>query len=873
MHAATQRNAKSPFGVPATPPNLSTFTPLSVTDPNPLPIEPVLPEIRAALRQTAALVLQAPPGAGKTTCVPLALLGEPWLAGRSILLLEPRRLAARAAAARMANLLGESVGQTVGYRIRFDSQVSRQTRIEVLTEGILTRRLQRDPTLDGVGLVIFDEFHERGLHADLALALCLDSQRGLREDLRLLAMSATLDGTAVARLLGDAPIITSEGRAHPVTRHYLPRDPDGLDFSAVVRAMLTALPRHAGDLLVFLPGGGEIRQVLRRLEAEPACAGLALVPLYGDLPGDAQQRALQPDPAGRRKIVLATPIAETSLTIEGISIVVDAGWTRVPRFDPRSGLTRLETVRITTDAAEQRAGRAGRLGPGACYRLWSESTQNRLRPRRTPEMLEADLAPLALELAQWGVNDPLALAWLDPPPPGALAQARALLTDLGALDEQGRITPIGRDLAELPTHPRLAHLLRHGTALGHGALAADLAALLEERDLLRGEHSFGSDLMARLDALQAFRRDGAQRGPADPAACVRVDQAGRRWRQLLRIGPASEMPLAAETVGLLLALAYPDRVARRRDGSADRYLLANGRGARLVAGDPLLGRDWLVVAHLDAGAGEGRIWLAAPVAPADLETHLTARVRTVAEVHWDERQAAVVARRERRLGAVILDSTPLTNADPVTMRQAMVTGIHRLGLDSLPWSDELRDWRARVLALRHWFPEDGWPDVSDGWLANHLDDWLAPWLDGITRREHLQRLDLAAAFQALLDHRQRARLNELAPTHLPVPSGSRLRLRYAPGEPPVLAVKLQELFGLADTPRIADGRIAVTLHLLSPAQRPIQVTQDLRGFWERTYAEVKKELKGRYPKHPWPDDPWTATPTRRAQPARRPGVG
>ena len=839
----------------------------------PLPIEAALPAIRTALGQFTALVLQAPPGAGKTTRVPLALLDEPWLAGRTILLLEPRRLAARAAAARMASLLGESVGQTVGYRIRFEHQVSRQTRIEVLTEGILTRRLQRDPALDGVGLVIFDEFHERSLHADLALALCLDSQRGLREDLRLLVMSATLDGAAVAQVLGDAPLVTSEGRAHPVTCHYLPRDPDGLDLNTVVRTVLAALPRHTGDLLVFLPGGGEIRQVLRRLEAEPACAGLALIPLYGDLPGDTQQRAIQPDPAGRRKIVLATPIAETSLTIEGISIVVDAGWTRVPRFDPRRGLTRLETVRIAADAAEQRAGRAGRLGPGVCYRLWSEATQNRLRPHRTPEMRAADLAPLALELAQWGVNDPLALAWLDPPPPGALAQARALLTELEALDAQGRITPTGRELAELPTHPRLAHLLRRGTALGQGALAADLAALLEERDLLRGEHPFGCDFTARLEALHAFRHNGARGGLADPAACFRAEQAARRWRQLLRVGSGTGMPPVPETVGLLLALAYPDRVARRREGGADRYLLANGRGARLLAGDLLLGCDWLAVAHLDAGASEGRIWLAAPVVPTDLETHLAARVRTVAEVTWDERQAAVIARQERRLGALILASTPLTSADPESVRRAMLTGICRLGLDSLPWRDELRDWRARVLSLRYWFPDDGWPDVSDGWLADHLDEWLAPWLDGITRREHLPRLDLAAALQALLDHRQRARLNALAPTHLQVPSGSRLRLRYAPGESPVLAVKLQELFGLGDTPRIADGRIAVTLHLLSPAQRPIQVTQDLRGFWERTYAEVKKELKGRYPKHPWPDDPWTATPTRRARPIQTSGSG
>ncbi len=843
----------------------------STSAPTDLPIEPVIPALRATLRRSTALVLQAPPGAGKTTRVPLALLEEPWLAGRTILLLEPRRLAARAAAARMASLLGEPVGQTVGYHIRFERQASRQTRIEVLTEGILTRRLQRDPTLDGVGLVIFDEFHERGLHADLALALTLDSQRGLREDLRLLVMSATLDGTAVARLLGNAPVIASEGRAHPVARHYLPRDPDGLDLNAVVRAVVVALARHAGDLLVFLPGGTEIRQILRRLAAEPACVGLALLPLYGDLPGSDQQRALQPDPERRRKIVLATPIAETSLTIEGVNVVVDAGWTRVPRFDPRSGLTRLDTVRISADAAEQRAGRAGRLGPGVCYRLWSEAAQSRLPPRRTPEILEADLAPLALELAQWGVSDPTALAWLDPPPAGALAQARALLAELEALDDQGRITATGQSLAELPAHPRLAHLLRRGAALGHGALAADLAALLEERDLLRGAHAFGSDLTARLEALRAFRRDGrdgALRWSADPGACVRLEQAARRWRQLLRLAENAEPALDATTVGLLLALAYPDRVARRREGDTERYLLANGRGARLLPGDPLAGCDWLVAAHLEAGVSEGRIWLAAPVDPADLETHLAARLQTVAEVRWDARQAAVVARRERRLGALALSGGSLVNPDPEAVRRAMLDGVRQLGIASLPWTRELRDWQARVLSLRFWFPADGWPDLADAALAENLENWLGPWLDGLSRREHLSRLDLPAALHGLIDGRLRARLNELAPTHLLAPSGSRLRLRYAPGEPPVLAVKLQELFGLADTPRIAEGRIAVTLHLLSPAQRPIQVTQDLRGFWERTYAEVRKELKGRYPKHPWPDDPWTATPTRRTRTGR-----
>ena len=847
---------------------MSVLLPDAITD---LPIAEVLPAIRAALRQSTALVLQAPPGAGKTTGVPLALLDEPWLAGQSILMLEPRRLAARAAATRMAELYGERPGATVGYRIRFESRVSRQTRIEVLTEGILSRRLQRDPALEGVGLVIFDEFHERSLPADLALALCLDSQRGLRAELRLLVMSATLDGAAIARLLGDVPIVTSAGRAHAVTRHYLPRDPEGFDLNTVLRVVLSALSGQAGDLLVFLPGSGEIRQALRRLQAEPACAGLALLPLYGDLPGTAQQQALYPDPAGRRKVVLATSIAETSLTIEGVHIVVDAGWSRIPRFDPRTGLTRLDTVRISADAAEQRAGRAGRLGPGVCYRLWSEASQARLRPRRGAEILEADLAPLALELAQWGVSDASTLSWLDPPPPGALAQARALLMELEALDGQGRITGIGQALADLPVHPRLAHLLRQGAALGHGALAADLAALLEERDLLRGEHGFGADLGARLEALHSFRRagrDAARRWDADPVACARVEQMARRWRALLKVADDERTPVVdAHTVGLLLALAYPDRIAQRREGDVARYLLANGRGARLLPGDPLHNRDWLAVAHLDAGTSEGRIWLAAPVDPVDLERQLGARLRTVAEVNWDERQGAVIARQEQRLGALVLASQPLRAVAPAVLRRAMLDGVRRMGLDCLPWTDELREWQARLLSLRHWFPDEDWPDLSDAGLAARLQEWLEPWLDGITRREHVQRLNLAAALRALLDYRLQARLDNAAPTHLQVPSGSRIRLRYHPGEPPVLAVKLQELFGLADTPRIADGRIAVTLHLLSPAQRPIQVTQDLRGFWERTYGEVKRELKGRYPKHPWPDDPWSATPTRRAKSA------
>jgi ATP-dependent helicase HrpB len=838
-----------------------------------LPITPLLPAIQTHLRDHRALVLQAPPGAGKTTLVPLALLTEPWLADQTILLLEPRRLAAKAAAARMAERHGEAVGGTVGYRTRFDSRVSSRTRIEVLTEGILTRRLQRDPGLAGVGLVIFDEAHERNLPTDLGLALCLDCQQGLRDDLRLLIMSATLDGAAFARLLTDAGVLSSAGRSYPVAVHYLPQDPVGPLPATVARAVLHALAACEGDLLVFLPGGGEIRHTRDRLAVEPACAEVQLQPLYGDLPYADQQRALQPDPQGRRKVVLATPIAETSLTIEGVCGVVDAGWARVPRFEPRSGLTRLETVRISADAADQRAGRAGRLGPGVCWRLWSEATQRRLRPQRVPEILEADLVPLALELAQWGVREAAELRWLDPPPAGALAQARELLIALEALDGEGRITAAGRQLAALPVHPRLANMLRHGAALGLADLAVDLAALLEERDLLRGDgRTGGCDINRRLAALQAFRRDGrdgAHRHGADAAACARVEQAVRQWRGRLDprqrpTGVANDGD-PAQATGLLLALAYPDRIAQRRADSPHRYRLANGRGAQLREDDPLVGQDWLAVADLDASGSEGRIYLAAAVAPTDLETPLAKRVTEVAEVVWDSRQQAVVAVRERRLGSLVLTRRVLDRPDPALRRQAMLEGIRQLGLDCLPWTPDSRDWQARVLCLRAWLPEEGWPDLSDQALAATLADWLGPYLDGINRREHLARLPLGQILRDRLDWAQSPRLEQAAPSHLTVPSGSRLRLRYTPGESPVLAVKLQELFGLADTPRIADGRVAVTLHLLSPAQRPIQVTQDLRSFWERTYAVVKKELKGRYPKHPWPDDPWSATPTRRTR--------
>lgn len=832
-----------------------------------LPIEEVLPEVRTALAAHASVVLQAPPGAGKTTLVPLALLDEPWLRGRSIIILEPRRLAARAAAARMSQLRGEPVGATVGYRIRFESQVSKATRIEVLTEGILTRRLQNDPALEGVGLVIFDEFHERHLHADLALALCVDSQHGLREDLKILVMSATLDGAAVSKLLNDAPVVTSAGRSFPVEVKYLPRDPEGRLPVTVAAAVQRALEEQPGDALIFLPGAAEIRHAQELLEGMLG-GSVEVLPLYGDLPWESQQRAIQPG-SGRRRVVLATPIAETSLTIEGVRIIVDSGYARVPQFDPVSGLTRLVTQRISRASAEQRAGRAGRTAPGVCYRLWSETTQRGLIPQAIPEIRGADLAPLALELAAWGVQDAASLAWLDPPPAASLSQARELLTGLEALDESGRITAAGKALAQLPLHPRLAHMLRAAQATQRGALACDIAALLAERDIFRKDARRSCDLAERVEALQGFRRGGratAQASGADANACQRVEQAARQWRRLIRVREDEALRVETGDVGPLLALAYPDRIAMQRVPNEPRYQLANGRGARLPEWELRLRQSFLVAASLDAGtAGEGLIYLAATITAEALESQFARQLRKEEEVRWDEAQAAVVARRIEKLGALVLDAKPIRAADAEKLRAAMLDGVQALGIDALPWSDEARALQARVLSMRHWFPDENWPDLSDAALAEHLADWLGPYLDGITRRAHLAKLDLLAILKAQLGWKQSQQLDADAPTHLEVPSGSRLKLEYKPGESPVLAVKLQEMFGLADTPRIARGRVPVTLHLLSPARRPIQVTQDLKGFWERTYAEVKKELKGRYPKHPWPDDPWNAAPTARAK--------
>ncbi|CAN5604842.1 ATP-dependent helicase HrpB [soil metagenome] len=830
-----------------------------------LPIHPVLPALAQALRTRTSAVLQAPPGAGKTTRVPLALLEEPWLAGEKIVMLEPRRLAARSAAHHMAALLGERVGERVGYRVRLDTRVGPRTRIEVVTEGVLTRMLQADPALEGVGMVIFDEFHERSLHADLGLALCLQSRGLLREELRLLVMSATLDGEPVARLLGDAPIITSDGRSFPVETRYLPRRREDRIETAVVRAVLAALAEVEGDILVFLPGAGEIRRVEERLQEAALGPEIRISPLYGNLPKQAQERAIAPSPSGSRKVVLATAIAETSLTIEGVTVVVDSGLMRVPRFSPRTGMTRLETVVVTRASADQRCGRAGRLEPGVCYRLWTEAEDRHLVPHGRPEILEADLAPLALELAAWGVTEPAELQWLDPPPAAAFAQGRELLAELGALDPNGTLTPHGRRMAELALHPRLAHLLLKGAQLGQGALACDLAALLGERDILRSREGVpDADLRLRLEALREANRGRTPtfvRGiPVDRGAVQRVLTEARHWRRQLQLSPYD---VDLGSTGLLLAFAYADRIAQRRPGQTGRYLLRNRRGAAFAEPQPLADAPWLVAAELEGQGRESRIFLAAPVDLAELEEHFAEQLQREEVIAWDAEARAVRGRQRERLGALVLREAPLTDPDPEAVLEALLAGIAQEGLGVL-WSKSTRQLQQRLAFLHDLDPS--WPDATDVALLPGLREWLGPHLYGMRRLDELQRLDLTEILLGLLSWEQRRLLEELAPTHATVPSGSRIPIDYGDPEAPVLAVRLQEMFGLQDTPRVAGGRVPLTLHLLSPARRPVQVTRDLASFWRSTYFEVKKDLKGRYPKHSWPDDPLQATPTQRVRP-------
>ncbi|GMV49261.1 MAG: hypothetical protein NBKEAIPA_01412 [Nitrospirae bacterium] len=826
-----------------------------------LPIEEALPALREALASGRSALLTAQPGAGKTTRVPLALSEESWLAGRKIIMLEPRRLAARAAAAYMAASLGEPVGRTVGYRIRHDAKVSAATRIEVVTEGILTRLLQHDPSLDGYGLVIFDEFHERSLQADLGLAFAREAQRLFRPDLRLLVMSATLDCAAVTRLLQDAVTVSCEGRLFPVATDYLLRPIDDRIEQAVVRQIRHALRQDQGSLLVFLPGMAEIRRVERLLFEASLPADLLIASLHGDLPQEEQERAIRPTPPGQRKIVLATSIAETSLTIEGVRVVIDAGLMRVPRYDPRSGLTHLDTIRVTQDAADQRRGRAGRLEPGRCYRLWTAAEQQALLPRRLPEILEADLTPLALDLAEWGAIEAGELAWLDPPPASALAQARALLAQLGALDGDGRLTPHGRRLAHVTVHPRLAHMMVTAATLGLGAIACDLAAILSERDLLQGgPQGRNADLRLRMEALRG-RRASLAGTTVNRAGAERARRAADQWRRQLQLDddPGPE----ADHCGLLTALAFPDRIAQRIEGSEGRYRLSNGRGATFPSIQALSQEAYLAVAQLDGSDDWARIQLAAPLHLDEIEQHLGAQLRQVDLLEWDERTESVRARRQRRLGQLVLEDRALPKPDPAQVTAALLSGITQSGLACLSWTKDLSAWRARVAFLHGLDPS--WSDLSDGALTRTLGQWLGPFLDGLTSLAQVRRLDLAPVLEQLLTWQQRQELDRLAPTHLVVPSGSRIRLDYEQGALPVLAVRLQEMFGCQDTPRVAGGKVPVMVHLLSPAGRPVQVTKDLASFWRTAYQEVRKELRGRYPRHHWPEDPSTAQPTNRTK--------
>ena len=809
-----------------------------------LPIDAVLADLAAALARGNTAVLVAPPGAGKTTRVPLALLDEAWVGDRKIIMLEPRRIAARASAERMAQTLGEKPGDTVGYRVRFGSKISRRTRIEVVTEGIFTRQLLDDPELTGIAAVIFDEFHERSLDADMGLALARDAQQGLREDLRILVMSATIDGARVASLLGDAPVIASEGRAFPVETRYLGRRPDAPLERQMADAIATALRADPGSVLAFLPGASEIRRTLTMLAERVTDPAVEIVPLFGALDAGVQDRAIQPAPKGFRKVVLATSIAETSLTIEGVRIVVDSGVARVPRYEPDIGLTRLETVRASRAAVDQRRGRAGRTEPGICYRLWDAPQTASLPAYTQPEILSADLSSLVLDLAQWGVRDPAQLAFLDSPPGPAWSEACALLRELGALDQDGRITDEGTSLRGLALPPRLARMIVDAGRLGSGTEAAEIAAVLTERGL-GGD---GADLDRRIEG---FRRDRSQRANA-------ARQMAQRWV----ISPHQNEDGNLST-GALLALAFPDRVAKNRGNGS--FVLANGRGAAIDAASGLTRAPYLAVAELTGTAANARILLAAPITQSEIETRFAALIESRDDVSFDRVAMALRGRRQKRLHAITLADAPIAITPSAATARVLADGLVAVGIDRLPWSKTLEQWRGRVMFLRATAP-DQWPDLSDAALAESREQWLVPALFDKTALKDISPGDLSDALMALLPWEQRARLEREAPTHYEAPTGTLVAIDYQAEQGPTIAIRLQELFGLTTHPSLAKGRVPLVLELLSPAHRPVQVTRDLPGFWRGSYAAVRSDLRGRYPRHPWPEDPASAPPTRRVKP-------
>jgi ATP-dependent helicase HrpB len=812
-----------------------------------LPVVEIIPKVKSHLSRSNVLLVNAPPGAGKSTILPLALLQEPFLKGKKIFMLEPRRLAAKSIAFRMADLLGETVGETVGYRIRFENQISSRTRLEVLTEGILTRMLHQDNALEEVGLVIFDEFHERNLHADLALALCRESQNILRPDLRIMIMSATLNMPELAQLF-QAPSIQCEGRSYPVDIKYTGDYDLYMMPEMVSKTVMDASRSHQGDILVFLPGQGEIKKTEAILKMK--VPDFSIHPLYGQLSPMAQQQAITPNRIGKRKIVLSTSISETSLTIEGISVVVDCGFGRNSRFNPKTGLSRLETLRISMDSADQRAGRAGRLGPGTCYRMWSKATQMNMDEFRVPEILEADLAFLALDLVQWGIKEVNSMAWLTPPPTGPLAQAFDLLEQINAI-EHGKITPHGRKIHQIPAHPRIAHMLIRAEELGKIGLATDIAAILEERDPL-GPDS-GVDINLRIEALRRARNENLSiRG------INKIEKIAQQYRRFFNIKIDNGNVDPYET-GLLIANAYPERIASARPGNNAQFQLANGKLAMIGHRDDLAHEPWLAVSHIDARDGVGKIFMASPINPRDLMPMVKER----RIVRWDSKKGGLIAVKNLGIGGIILKSQPLEDLTEKERLQAVSLGIRENGFQLLDFSEEVMQLLYRVNCLRSWNNDVSWPDWSVEKLIEANDNWLLPYLGEVKRNEDIKNLNLLQILLQTMDYKKQLELEELAPEKIKVPSGSIIKINYQKDtSTPILAVRLQEVFGMLETPKINHGKTPILLHLLSPGYKPVQVTSDLMSFWSSTYQEVKKEMKRRYPKHYWPENPFEAEAVR-----------
>lgn len=822
---------------------MSKFNPFSFD----LPVSEIIPEVKNHLFSSNSLIIQAPPGAGKSTLLPLALLDESWLKGKKIIMLEPRRLATKSIAQRMADMLGEEVGKTVGYKIRFESAISNQTRLEVITEGILTRMMHQDNALEEVGLVIFDEFHERNLFSEVALALAREVQQVLRPDLRILLMSATIDAEQLSQLLGSK-VIQSQGRQYPVEVNYLSEVDEYAIGEDTARQIIPLTKKHEGDFLVFLPGQGEIKkteEILKRALPEDI-----IVPLYGQLSPSEQNRAILPHPSGKRKIVLSTDIAETSLTIEGVRVVVDSGFAKSNRFDPRSGLSRLVLHRISKDSADQRSGRAGRLTAGHSYRLWTKAIQAQLAEYRTPELLEADLTSLVLDMKAWGKDDIRSMTWLTPPPAGTLALSEKVLEAIDAV-EDGKLTVHGKEIHQLPVHPRIAHMLIFAKRMNQLALATDIAAVLEERDPLPAEA--GVDLNLRIDSLRKFRDRGVSM-----SRIKKIEKVAAQYRRLFNIQPENK-PADPWATGLLLAYAYPERIAAARPGNNAQFQLSNGKIAQIGHRDDLAHESWLAVAHVDAREGMGKIWMAAPLNPKDLAPML----KTKEVLEWDRKKGGLIAHSEIRIGAIILGTRPLQKFDKSLAKQAILEATQEEGQFLLEWNEEVMQLIFRVQSLKKWNPDQNWPDWSVENLCQTSPEWLEPYLENISKNEDFKKLDLSQILLHHLSFEQQQLLESLAPAKISVPSGSQIKLEYKEdGATPLLSVRLQELFGLLDTPKVNQGKVSVLIEMLSPGYKPVQLTQDLKGFWANGYFEVKKELKRRYPKHEWPEDPISAEAVR-----------